>query len=172
MSTRFKAVQVNPSEQKDKQFLAGLWDEENEEMQNAALISDGLFFSGGAPFDLLFHREVRNGTFSIRRFCRLLEEETGRPYDVVCISAVTQTFFFYPADDWSEELLADFVNRYSNKGSEWIVTEEGSGNSLDVYCTGKTEEEIRLELLDASGAMYVSDIELIPYDGYRIEKSA
>jgi hypothetical protein len=173
MST-FVAVQVKPSEQKDEQFLEGLWDKNNEEMKGTALLSGGLLFSGGAPFARLFHTERMGSTFSVRRFRRLLEEMTGRPYGVVCLGVVTETYFFYPVDDWSEEMLSDFMARYLNTGSEWILTEPDhpEKDAIDVYCTGKTEAEIRLELLDASGAMYASDIEMVPYGEYRIGQSA
>lgn len=92
--------------------------------------------------------------------CKILSIVTGKTWGYRCIRGSSQSdwnYFFYQADEWTDEAIQDFETRYFNEGTQWIVHDEDTIpcgpediTGFSVYCTSIDMDGIKQEIAQAA----------------------
>lgn len=79
---------------------------------------------------------------------------------------------YYPADDWSDEAIKELEIEYFNTGSEWIVSGNESGKTMDASLYGDhfylhecLDDKMREELSKQTG-IPANKFVMLAFDGY------
>ena len=101
-----------------------------------------------------------------KRILRALHLVTGKRYEKRTIRGSCQSDWqdiYYPADDYTRDMLYILETEYFNTGSEWIV--DPDGENVSVYAHSWNNDGIRAELADAIGTT-PENITLLAFSGW------
>ncbi|MCI5760069.1 MAG: hypothetical protein MR218_08470 [Eubacterium sp.] len=110
----------------------------------------------------------------------ILSAATGKDYDYLEVNGNVECEWqdaYYPADEWSVDMIHDLGIRYFNNGSAWFCVDAGDAESEDPeqiwksrdgfyhYSTEWKDEKIRQELADNVGCD-PEYLKMFPFAGY------